>query len=487
MIYPEISHLNANSAGIMNAIRYNASAEYQNAVPVVENTTESIRAAGNAILAFQPRMNEFISALVNRIALVVVTSKSWENPLAWAKKGIIENGETVEEIFINLIKGQPYNMNGTAEDVYKLYSADVKSAFHPLNWKTVYPLSINQKELALAFTSRNGVTDLVSRMVNSMYTSLWYDEYIMTKYLIAILALDGKIASRSITAPTTATAAEGAIIEMKTAHNAMKFFNTEFNIAGVNNHAENVYFLTTGAFDARTDVEVLAKAFNMDKANWAGQHIMVDSFGFTENELDRLDTLLSDDATYTRLTSTQNDALKTIHAVLMGDDFFQIYNNGSDMFTENFNGFTITWNEFLHAWRTFSASPFANVVMFSSEGNNVNVSVSTSLPTSSSISLGASVNSTPVIIGSHVTPIYPCVTVQYGASSSNLAYLTSDSISEHLEMGYQGTMEKSGNTAFISPASAIKPKKAGTYVFHYYATGGANASTALTRTLTVTA
>ena len=72
---PVLSTLTARSVGIINAIRNNASADYYNAVPAAENTTESIRAVGQAITAYQPRMNEFISALVNRIARVVVTSR----------------------------------------------------------------------------------------------------------------------------------------------------------------------------------------------------------------------------------------------------------------------------------------------------------------------------------------------------------------------------------------------------------------------------
>ena len=93
---PVVTNLNARSVGILNAIRNNASAEYYNAVPRAEDTTESIRAVGQAITAFQPRMNEFVSALVNRIARVVVTSRMYSNPWAFAKKGLLEYGESIE-------------------------------------------------------------------------------------------------------------------------------------------------------------------------------------------------------------------------------------------------------------------------------------------------------------------------------------------------------------------------------------------------------
>ena len=43
MLYPTVSQLTANSAGIMNVIRNESSLEYQNAVPTVEQTTESTK------------------------------------------------------------------------------------------------------------------------------------------------------------------------------------------------------------------------------------------------------------------------------------------------------------------------------------------------------------------------------------------------------------------------------------------------------------
>ena len=43
-IKPTVSQLNANSVGILNTIRDNASAEYYQAVPQAKATTESIRA-----------------------------------------------------------------------------------------------------------------------------------------------------------------------------------------------------------------------------------------------------------------------------------------------------------------------------------------------------------------------------------------------------------------------------------------------------------
>ena len=365
-IMPVVSTLNANSAGIMNAIRDNASSSYYQSVPKVQDTTESIRMAGEQIMGFQPHLNEFVNALVNRIGLVWVTSRRYQSSLKWAKKGQLENGETVEEIFVNAAEGQPYNVDGDISEIYKLYSADVRSAFHTLNMQSVYPVSINENELRLAFLSREGVVDLIARKVEALYSGLEYDEYIMTKYVLARLALEGSIFSKKVDAITDEASAKQNVQDIKSIINKFQFFSTNYNVSGVNNHTPitDLYIITTADFDASNDVQVLASAFNLDKVEFLGRRTMVDSFSFNANEIQRLEKLLKNDTSYTPFTSDDLAALATITAVACDREFFQIWDNTPDKFTENYDGIHLKWNEFLHAWRTYSASPFANVVMF---------------------------------------------------------------------------------------------------------------------------
>ena len=365
MYRPVVSTLNANSAGIINTIRDNASLAFQNAVPEVEDTTESIMAAGTQIMAFQSHMNEFVNALVNRIALVSVTSRRYSNPLAWAKKGVFENGETEEEVFVNAAQGKPYDCNGEALDMFKLYKGDVRSAFHSLNLQSYYPISINDQELRLAFMTRDGVTDLISRKVESLYSGLNYDEYIMTKYIVARLYLGGMLTPVAVTAPADEASQKAVTKAIKSTTNKFQFYSTNYNIAGVNNFTppENLRIMMTADFDAANDVDVLASAFNIDKVEFIGRRAMVDTFQFNENELDRLDVLLAKDKGYTRITSAENELLANILCLALDEEFFRIYDVTPDKFTEQYDAVHLRWNEFLHAWRIYSASPFANCVV----------------------------------------------------------------------------------------------------------------------------
>ena len=361
MIKPVQTNLNTNSVGILNAIRDNASLEYYQAVPRAEQTTESIQNAGAAICAFQPRMNEFISSLINRIAKVIVTSKMYSNPWAFAKKGTLEFGETVEEIFVNIANAVPFQPENAYAENFKRTLPDVRSAFHAMDLQTYYPVTISEQQLRQAFVSMDGVTDLIARIVNSLYSAMNYDEFIMMKYTIAVLAYGGSIA----TVVQNENDTKADVKAIKKVSNAFRFMTTNYNISGVANFSDvsEQYIITTADFDADMDIDVLASAFNLSKAEFMGHRVMVDSFGFNDGEISRLKNLLAKDSTV-NLTElpTISTAMTTVKAVIMDRDFFQIYDNLTQ-FTENYVGSGLYWNEFLHVWRTYSASPFANVAM----------------------------------------------------------------------------------------------------------------------------
>ena len=88
-----LSTLNASTIDIINTIRANASYDYQSSVPEIE-TAHDIPKVGEIITGTPAFANQFINALVNRIALVRVKSATFNNPYAILKKGYLEFGET---------------------------------------------------------------------------------------------------------------------------------------------------------------------------------------------------------------------------------------------------------------------------------------------------------------------------------------------------------------------------------------------------------
>ena len=356
---PKTTKLNATSVEILNAIRNSASTNYRDFVPTAKSTPESIRRIGEIIMQYTPLQNEFLNALVNRIARVIITSKMYSNPLSMFKKGLIDFGETIEEIFVNIANPHQYDVEESESKVFAREIPDVRAAFHTLNYKKFYKQTIQNKDLNQAFLSWDGITDLISKIVNAMYTAANYDEFVTTKYMLAKAILDGRLSAITV----DANDAKGAVTKIKGVSNALTFMSNNYNVAGVQTFTDknDQYLLVNSQFDSEIDVEVLASAFNMSKAEFMGHRILIDGFGTLD--VTRLNALFKDDPNYEELSQDTLTALNAIPAVLVDKNFFMIFDNMYE-FTENYNGQGLYWNYFYHTWKTFSMSPFANAIVF---------------------------------------------------------------------------------------------------------------------------
>ena len=347
---------------VLNAIRNNASANYQNYVPIATASDASIKEIGAIIMDYVALQNEFLYALVNRIGLVLLTNKMFENPLRMFKKGKLDFGETIEEIFVNLADPHTYDVATAENEVFKRQIPDVRAAFHILNYQKFYKTTIQQEQLRQAFLSWKGIDDLIAKIVDSMYSGASFDEFQMMKYLLARNILNGRLYPVQVSSLSAANA-KSIVSVVKGTSNMLTFSNTKYNVAGVNNFTDkkDQIIILNSAADAIIDVEVLASAFNMSKAEFMGQRVLVDNFG--DFDTDRLAQLFENNEDYTPFTSDEITALNSIPAVIVDRDYFMIFDNLYN-FTEQYNGEGLYWNYWYHTWKTFSVSPFANAVVF---------------------------------------------------------------------------------------------------------------------------
>lgn len=400
-VKPKIRTLTTSAADILNVIRNNASVDYRNYVPKADaNDVESVRTIGAIIMDYPALQNEFLSALVNRIGRVMLTSKMYSNPIAFFKKGVLEYGESIEEIFVNIAKVQEFNPEIAEQEVFKRVVPDVRAAFHIMNYQKFYKATVTQEQLKQAFLSWDGVTDLIARIVDSMYTGANYDEFLVMKYLLARHILDGRV--YPVTVPTVnAENAKAIVTTVKGVSNKLTFMNSDYNPAAVRTFTEKIdqYMIVNSVFDATMDVNVLASAFNMDKAEFLGHRVLIDGFG--DLDVARLGEIFAGDPTYNEPSQDELTALNAIPAVIVDKDWFMVFDMLTQ-FTEQYNGQGLYWNYFYHVWKTFSVSPFANSVLFVPGTPSV-TSVTVS-PTTASVPKGGSVSLSAVVATEYFAP-----------------------------------------------------------------------------------
>ena len=386
---PVVKNLNATSVGILNWVLADQSG-YLAGAPAVKDTVESIRQIGEFINAYQPRQNQFLSSLVNRIGLVIVSSKAYSNPWNWIKRGTLDYGESIEEIYVNLAKVENFQAGGSTNellaDLFGQRKPDVQAAFHQMNFQKKYPVTVSEEQLRTAFTSMDGVNNLIEYIVQSLYTAFEYDELIVYQYILGRLALEGKIESVTIDAITDKASAENAVIALKSVSDEMVFMKTKYNMAGVYSHTskDDQYVLKSIDVNNRLSVSVLAQAFQMDEVTFAGHQVLLDSYD--DAKLARLAELLGDDPEFVPFTEDEITELNKIKMFLIDKDFLMQYDKLVKMSEQQVPN-TLSWQYFLHHWALFSASPFKNACVFTTASANITgVTVS---PSTATVGIGS--------------------------------------------------------------------------------------------------
>ena len=351
--------LNASTIDIMNVIRANASVNYQGSVPTISSYAE-IPVVGEVIYGTPALANEFLNSLMNRIALVRAKSATFNNPYRDLKKGYVEFGETIEEIFVGIAKVRLFNNEKVDEYEFKRTLPDVKSAFHAINWKVQYPVTIQDEDLRMAFTSENGVRDLIARIVEQIYTAAEYDEFLLFKYMLIKGVNSGDIVVDDISAGSPNIA--GYAKEFRAISNEMLFMSNKFNAYPVYNTCprERQRIFMSARYNAEFDVNVLASAFNMDKATFMGKLTLIDDWTTFDNE--RWSALVGEGNAVSTVSSTELTAMNGVKAIIVDEEWFQVYDNLARM-TEKYAASGLYWNYFYNNWKTVSWSPFANAVV----------------------------------------------------------------------------------------------------------------------------
>lgn len=352
------SVLNASTMDILNVIRQNSSYEYQSLVPQVTKASD-IPLVGEVLYGHPALANQFVNALINRIALFRADSMTFNNPYTRLKKGVLDFGETVEQIFVDLVKPLEFNPEKADAREHKRYMPDVKAAFHVMNWRVMYPITISEDELQTAFLSIDGVRDLIANVVRQVYTSAEYDEFLLFKYMLIKAVSHGKMAPLSVDMSNITNSAKA----FRGTSNKMIFPRNDYNAAGVKNNTpkERQAIFMDADFNAQFDVDVLAGAFNMQKADFMGQLYLIDDWTSFDNE--RFDVIRTYSDGIEEVTASELALMKDVKAILVDEDWFQIYDNKSKM-TEQYTASGLYWNYFYHVWKTISYSPFHNAVVF---------------------------------------------------------------------------------------------------------------------------
>ena len=337
-----------NGVKTFNFIRNNSTEAFVQTVPSA--TDDNIQTISNILFndAYQPMLNEFITNLINRIALTIVRNKSYSNPLALFKKGSVPLGTDIQDIFTNPAVAEKYEYSNTAmAKLLTITDPDTHVAYYRRNRQDLYTKTISREGLQGAFVSWDKFEDFIASITTSLYSGNYIDEFEYTKDLVNGAYINNKVIVEKVTNPSDETSSKAFLKKVRALYKKLSFPSTNYNayskFSGANGtiktwtDSDRVVLIIKADAMAEIDVDALASAFNIDKANFLGRVIEVDEFDSPE-----------------------------IIGVICDESWLQIYDN-IFRFDEFYNARVMAWNEYLHVWGTYAICPFANAVVLATE------------------------------------------------------------------------------------------------------------------------
>lgn len=389
----------------LNRIREISSDIYHQYIPMLDENTD-ISAFGQPILNYQVVQNEFMSALINRIAATQFEVKYFNNPLKTLEGDRVPFGHAVQDIAVNKIAGRKFNVEDFAGLLAK-YEADVKVQYFEVNSDLQYPVTITRAKLQKAFLSWDNLNSFIDEITNEMYNSAYIDEYNQVRALVTEAYLNNRVQIETISAVSdTATAkyfTERARELFLNFQAPSSSYNAWSKVGGAGRpiitwtNPEDIVIIIKNSVRAKLDVDVLASAFNIDRAVLLGNIISVPDFDIYNDD----GTLHSDGS--------------AIVGILCDKAFFKIREQDRD-FSEFWNPNNRTWNLYLNLVKMYATSLFANAVVFATSAPTVAATAVTPSKTTVSVKEGED-----VVVPVTLTPFQATTTVTASSSAEGKA------------------------------------------------------------------
>lgn len=247
-------------------------------------TEQNIGNIGTTILNYSVVKNEFLNVLVNKICGQIFMNKVYTNPLSFFEKEPVPYGSTLESVFTDLIQSKNFNENFGANDVSSLIGVEkppTKTEYYSKNFEKKYKISVSDQQLRTAFLNPNGLQNLINQVLTVPTNSRNFDDFQLMKGLLA------NASTKELTLPTkySTTTDENLKAKMLTKQtraivDRFGMMSKIFNIQGIYTftNSQNIVIITTPEVSANLDVELLATAFNMEKAEMGRRIVKIDSF-----------------------------------------------------------------------------------------------------------------------------------------------------------------------------------------------------------------
>ena len=264
---------------LLNAVKLDLPGEYKDKIPTATKT--NLLEIADIMIEYPTIKNAFLTRLVNKVGKTIIDNKVYKNRFKEFKKEMLPYGTSIEYVFTDLIKAKNFSENfgsSAAESlVARQDNNNVGVQYVSKNYEVKWKETISDVVFRQAFTTENGLYNLINAKVQAVINSTEYNEELAINGVLNLMPMVEEV----VTGYADTQAGYKAFLKkVKELSLKLPICSNKYNVQGVHTwtNLEDMIIFMTPELQAAIDVEVLASLMHIEKAEIGNRIRTVEKF-----------------------------------------------------------------------------------------------------------------------------------------------------------------------------------------------------------------
>ena len=264
---------------LLNAVKLDLPGEYKDKIPTATKT--NLLEIADIMIEYPTIKNAFLTRLVNKVGKSIIDNKVYQNRFKEFKKEMLPYGTSIEYVFTDLIKAKNFSENfgsSAAESlVARQDNNNVGVQYVSKNYEVKWKETISDVVFRQAFTTENGLYNLINAKVQAVINSTEYNEELAINGVLNLMPMVEEV----VTGYADTQAGYKAFLKkVKELSLKLPICSNKYNVQGVHTwtNLQDMIIFMTPELQAAIDVEVLASLMHIEKAEIGNRIRTVEKF-----------------------------------------------------------------------------------------------------------------------------------------------------------------------------------------------------------------
>ena len=264
---------------LLNAVKLDLPGEYKDKIPTATKT--NLLEIADIMIEYPTIKNAFLTRLVNKVGKSIIDNKVYQNRFKEFKKEMLPYGTSIEYVFTDLIKAKNFSENfgsSAAESlVARQDNNNVGVQYVSKNYEVKWKETISDVVFRQAFTTENGLYNLINAKVQAVINSTEYNEELAINGVLNLMPMVEEVVTGFA---DTQAGYKAFLRKVKELSLKLPICSNKYNVQGVHTwtNLQDMIIFMTPELQAAIDVEVLASLMHIEKAEIGNRIRTVEKF-----------------------------------------------------------------------------------------------------------------------------------------------------------------------------------------------------------------